>query len=88
MRLVERTEEGTVEFLWMWAPVWIGQNAVLKKELEAHIAPLVVGKPLDDGALDYAHDAVLDFIEKKFPTIPGLRDYLDAIKFVDDSSAS
>jgi hypothetical protein len=37
---------------------------------------------MTDEVLDWAHDQVLDLICAKHHAIVGLRDYLDALKFV------
>jgi hypothetical protein len=82
MRLVTSIEPGVIAFNFMWAPTFIGHDGGLKKELEAKLAPDLVGKPMTDEVLDWAHERVLDLICEKHSSIVGLRDYLDAIKFV------
>ena len=59
-------------------------NSVLKAELEAALKPLIEGQEFTDSSLDLAHDLVLDFLEKKFPALHGLHDYLDGLKYVSD----
>lgn len=81
MRAVIRTAPGVVELNWMWLPTFVGMNAKLKKELEERLAPKLEGQPLE-AALDAAHEMVIDFLVEKFPAHPGLRDYLDALKYV------
>lgn len=81
MRLVVATGRGQVELSYMWLPTWIGLNGALKNELEGAVRHQIEGKPLDEETLDMAHEAVMSFLEAKFP-IEGLRDYLDALKFV------
>lgn len=82
MRLVDRTGPGVIGLNYMWLPVFIGMNEPLVREIEAYMAPALVGMPLDDAALDLAAAKVLEFLEKRFPHIPGLFDYLDGLKFV------
>lgn len=77
-------EPGVVELSYMWLPTFIGMNTVLKKEIETLVGPLLVGRPASDDVLDEAHELIVDFLVKKFP-FPGLRDYLDALKFVADA---
>jgi hypothetical protein len=84
VRLVHTTGPGVVAFNFMWAPTFLGMGGQLKLELEKKLAPELVGKPMTDETLDWAHERVVDFIVEKFPTIKGLRDYLDAIKFVQE----
>jgi hypothetical protein len=81
MRAVVVTEPGKLELNYMWLPTFIGMSNRMKMELEQKLAPELVGKELTEGMLDLAHERVVDFILEKFP-LPGLRDYLDAIKFV------
>jgi hypothetical protein len=82
MRLVDRTGPGVLGLNYMWLPTWVGMNAQLIKEIEEAISAGIVGQPLDEGTLDAAHHAVLDFLKAKFPHINGLFDYLDGVKFV------
>ena len=72
----------TVELNWMWMPTFLGVSNVFKKELEAWLGPQLVGRELTDETLDWAHNQVLNFVCKKYEYIDGLRDYLDAVKFV------
>lgn len=85
MRLVIRSGPGKVEFNFMWAPGFITFDNTLKLAIEKDLGPKLVGKPLNDETLDFAHAQALDFICDYHKALPGLRDYLDAIKFVDDS---
>jgi hypothetical protein len=57
-------------------------NNTVKQEIEEAVSPLLVGKDMSEEILDVAHEAVIDFLEKKFSGMDGLRDYLDAVKFV------
>lgn len=82
MLLVVASGPGTVELAYTWLPSWIAMNTNLLRELEKDVAPVLLNKDLTDATLLEAHDAVLDFFEKKFPALTGLRDYLDSIKFV------
>jgi hypothetical protein len=85
VRLISRSGPGKVELNFMWLPAFCAMDNNLKKAIEADLGPKLKGKPLDDATLDLAHDEAVDFICKYHKAIPGLRDYLDAIKFVDDS---
>jgi hypothetical protein len=82
MRLIERTGPGQLGLNYMWLPTWIGMNTQLLRELEEAISASIVGRVLDDGTLDLAHELVMDTLERKFPANVGLREYLDGIKFV------
>jgi len=82
MKLVVATEPGVVELNFMWLPTWLGLNSQLKKELEAELQPLLVGQALTEELLQQAHDYILAYLVKRHPEMEGLRDYLDALKFV------
>jgi hypothetical protein len=82
MRFVTETEPGVIELTWTWLPTFIGMHTAMKKEIEAKVSPLLVGKGATDEVLDAAHDKVIEIICEKFQ-LPGLKDYLEAIKFVD-----
>lgn len=82
MRLVDRTGPGTLGLNFMWLPTFVGMNTQLIKEIESAISDGIVGKPLDEGTLDAAHHAVIEFLSSKFPHIKGMFDYLDGVKFV------
>lgn len=84
MRLVVATAPGELELNYMMLPTFIGMNASLKKELEEALRPHIEGQPWTETTLDQAHDLVLDFLEKKFPALQGLRDYLDGLKYMTD----
>ncbi len=83
MRLVDRAGPGTLAVNYMWLPTFIGMNSHLIREIEEHISPSIVGLALDESTLALAHAKVLEFLEKRFPSTPGLFDYLDGIKYVD-----
>lgn len=82
MRLIVMSEPGVTELSWMWLPTFVGMNSALKKEIEEKVSEMLVGKLATDDVLDAAHEKVIELVCEKFP-LPGLRDYLDAIKFVE-----
>lgn len=82
MRAIVQTEPGKLELNYMWLPTWIGLNNAFKEDLECELTPVLLDREIDEDLLDEASDMVLDFIEKKFPNLKGLRDYLDGLKFV------
>jgi hypothetical protein len=78
--------EGTsLELRWMWLPTFMGQNHGLMRELESAGKKKFTGKslPPSEEALEEAHQWVIDWLCKKNP-IPGLREYLEAIKNVQE----
>ena len=81
MRLVN-VEGREVSLNYMFLPTFLGLNTVLLQEMENKIGPMLVGKEISEDVLDEANDYILDFIEEKFPDIKGLRDYIDAVKFI------
>ena len=81
MRAVVITGPGKLELNYMWLPTFIGMDNRMKQLLEKQLSPELVGKPLTDETLDFAHQRVVEFILEKY-NLEGLRDYLDALKFV------
>lgn len=81
MLFVQRTDPGVVELNFMWLPSFIGMNAAVQQEIEKKLSPLLQGKPMTEDTLKEAHEYVIDFLCQRFP-LKGLRDYLDAVKFV------
>lgn len=82
MRFITETEPGVVELNWMWLPTFIGVSTPMKKRIEEKVSPMLVGKGATDEVLDAAHEKVIDLLCELHP-LPGLRDYLEAIKFVE-----
>lgn len=82
MRFVVHTGPGQVELNYLWLPTWIGMNKLIKEEMEAALAEKVEGRPLTEETLDEVHAEVVDWLSKRFGSMPGLFDYLDAIKHV------
>ncbi len=87
MRAVIVTGPGVVELNWMFLPTFCGHDMRLRQELEKELAPELMGRPLSDETLDFAHHRVIDLICKKHHAIKGLRDYLDAVKFIDEKGS-
>jgi hypothetical protein len=83
MRLIVASQPGVLEFNFMWVPTFIGHDPQLKKLLEEKLKPVLEGQVLTEELLDKAHETILDLIVERFSAIKGLRDYLDAIKFVE-----
>lgn len=82
MRLVVRTEEGVLELAYTWLPTWLGINSKFKNDMFSELKDRIVGLPMTEEGLEEAHRLVLDYICGKNPGIKGLRDYLDALKYV------
>jgi len=82
MRTVVPVEEGVVEVNWLWLPTFIGMNSILKGELEKELAEQIKGRQLNELTLDFAHVLVVEFLRKKFPTIKGLTEFFDGLKYV------
>lgn len=83
MRAVTTPEPGVVELNYMWLPSFIGMNGVLKRKLEKALKSEIEGRPLSEELLDEAHELVIAFLEKEFPAIHGLREYIDGLKFIE-----
>lgn len=84
MRAIVVVGPGEIELNYTFLPTFIGMNAILKKELEDELRPLIEGQPWTEAYLDQAHEYVLDFLEKRFSSIHGLREFLDGLKYVTD----
>jgi hypothetical protein len=81
MRLVQLTAPGRVEVNFMWLPTWLGINREAKEAIEKELSS-VVGKPATEEVLDEFNERLLDLLATRYPSIQGLRDYLDGLKFV------
>ena len=88
MLAIIRSAPGQVELNFMWLPAFIAYDAALKKRIETKLGPQLVGKELTEDTLQWAHDQALDIICEVHHALPGLRDYLDAMKFVQDKPAA
>ncbi len=86
MRFVHRTDEGVIDVNYMWMPTFIGMNAQLKAELEQKLNEQFANQALSDGVLDEMHDTIIELLMQKFTFAPGLRDYLEAVKHVNDEA--
>lgn len=82
MRTVVVTAPGVLELNFMWLPTWIGSNAMIKKRLEEMLSESVVGRELTEANLDEINELVIEALEELNPSVEGLRDYLDGLKFV------
>lgn len=72
----------SVTLNYMWLPTFIGMSTNVKKELERDLRSKIEGMDLTEENLDVIHEMVLDWLVGKYP-LPGLRDYLDGLKFVE-----
>jgi hypothetical protein len=84
MRFIS-VEKSAVVLNYMWLPTWLGQNLQFKRDLEKELRAKIVGRSIDQRTLDEIHGLIIEYICTKFP-LPGLRDYLDGIKFLEESS--
>ena len=83
MRAVVLTDPGVLELTWMWLPTWIGMNYRLKERLDQMLAEEIEGKRATPEVLDKLNDRVLGILAQECP-LPGLVDYLDGLKFVQE----
>lgn len=81
MRFIVATNPGTVELNFMWLPTFLGMDVNLKKYIEDEMGPQLQGKELSVETLDWANERIIDLICERYK-LDGLRDYLDAVKFV------
>jgi hypothetical protein len=82
MHAVVHTARGVIELNWMWLPTWIGMNANIKKDVEKKLGDLIVGMEITHANLDTMHEMVVDEIVALNPSVEGLREYLDGLKYV------
>lgn len=87
MRFIVRTGPGQLEINYMWLPTFIGMNSSLVRELDSTLSTLYVGKVLTSELMDAASRRVIEIITDKFPSLRGLYDYLDGIKYVEEDGA-
>lgn len=74
-------DNGVLELNYMWLPTFIGMNVALKRDIEKDLAAKFQGRPETD--LAQMHEELIDYLVTKVP-LPGFRDYLDGIKFVQE----
>ncbi len=86
MLFVIRTSPGVVELNFMWLPTFLGMDPILRRDIEKELAPMLEKKEMTDEVLQAASDRAIEFICDRYHALPGLRDYLDALKFVQDST--
>lgn len=82
MKAVYISGQGEISLNHMWLPTWIGMNSQLKSAIEKDLQQKLCGLSMDDSGLDKAHEIVIEYLCQRFE-IKGLRDYLDAMKFVE-----
>lgn len=82
MRLVHLTSPGRLELNFLWLPTWLGINKEVKDLIERELKPRVIGMSATEESLDAINEQVLDLLVSHYPSINGLRDYLDGLKFV------
>lgn len=87
MRAVVHVDDGVVEVNYMWLPTWIGLNSGLLKEIGAHMQSKAAGLPLNDTTMQALHDALIDFLCVRYPSIKGLKAYLDGLLHIDISES-
>jgi hypothetical protein len=87
MRAIFVSGQGEVTLNYMWLPTWIGMNRQIKADIEKDLTQKMCGIEMSEDGLDRAHDIVVEYLTLKFGDIRGLRDYLDAMKFVETPKA-
>jgi hypothetical protein len=88
MRLVE-LRNGQLELAWTWLPYWIATGDTLHHEVTSLMRDVVIinGMPPDDDSLDRIDKLIIRLLDKRF-RIPGLGEYLGAIRHVNRGSAT
>ncbi len=85
MRTVVLTGPNVLELNWTWLPTFIGMDASARKDMR-DVAKRFEGKEISEQVLDEAHMAVCNFLVARYPSIVGLRQYLDGLKFIELAS--
>lgn len=83
MRAVVLTGPGVVELNFLWLPTFVGANTALQKSIADDITSKLVGLPVNDETLDYAHDLVVKALQEKLPALRGLDKFLDGLKHLE-----
>ena len=73
----------TCEVQWMWLPTFIGQNVALMKELELELNKTFQKRLATEATLNAVHVQIISWLDKKLH-IPGLVEYLEGIKYVQE----
>lgn len=84
MRAVVRGTTGELILNYMWLPTFIGVDVNAKRKLEERVAPTLLGRAFTEELLQEAHELVVQELVLMYPALQGLRDYLDAMKFVQE----
>lgn len=82
MRAVVATHPGILELNFMWLPTWIGSNAHLKQKIEKALSTKFVGRVITEQELDKINEELIDYLQELHPTILGLWEYIDGLKYV------
>lgn len=82
MRFIVPLEPGKLVLNYTFLPTFIGMNSALRTKMEKVLAEKIVGLPWTESTFDLANDVVIEYVQSEFGGLPGLKDYLEAIKFV------
>lgn len=88
MRAVAVDDKGTLTLNWMWLPTFVGMNRELQRAIGKHLEELAKERGYcadNHHDMDDLHEAVVEFIVTKVPEPLGLREYLNALRYVEDS---
>ncbi len=57
-------------------------NHQLTRELNEELKKHIIGRNLTEDVLDDISELIVGYLEKRYPDLEGLRDYLDGLKYV------
>jgi len=82
MRFIVPVAPGKLALNFMFLPTFIGMNSTLRAKMEKVLNEKIVGLPWTESTFDLANDAVIEYVQAEFAGLPGLKDYLEAVKYV------
>lgn len=88
MHLVVPAGPGELVLNYLYLPTFIGMNAPLMEKLEKELGPEIVGKELTEASMADMDKKIIRWICSQFPSLTGLDDYLDGIKFIQAQDSS
>jgi hypothetical protein len=78
-------EPGLIELNFMWMPTVFGMNVRLQAQLKEKLGKAFLGKAITEEGLDEMSEVVISTLVEMHPMIKGLRQYLESMKYLDDS---
>ena len=77
-------EGNSGELRWMWLPMFLSQNTTLMARLQKELTTRYVREQATPRMLDEMDAFVTTWLQAQFPDLRGLKQYLDALRFVEE----